>query len=153
MQIRRSGTQPSSRGMSEFFSGPVRIDPLFEAPLPARVTSVSVTFEPGSHTAWQSHSLGQTLIITSGFGVAQSEGEDPFGIRPGDVIWCAPGEKHWHGASRDTGMTHIAIVESIDGRAVQWMEKVTDEHYQAAAQMAKERRRNVVPPQPKYGRS
>lgn len=139
MQIRRSGTQRSSKGPTEYFTGSVRIDPLYEAPAPARVTSASVTFEPGARTAWHTHPLGQTLIVISGFGLTQCEGEEAVRIYPGDVIWCPPGHKHWHGAAPDTAMTHIAIVEALDGKAVDWMEKVTDEQYQAAARHAKDK--------------
>jgi quercetin dioxygenase-like cupin family protein len=139
MQIRRSGTQPSGKGPTEYFTGNVRIDPLFEAPTPARVSSVSVTFEPGARTAWHTHPLGQTLIVTSGFGLTQCAGEDAVEIHPGDVIWCPPGHKHWHGAAPNTAMTHIAIVEALDGKAVEWMEKVTDDQYQAAARSIRDR--------------
>jgi quercetin dioxygenase-like cupin family protein len=139
MQIRRSGSQPSTKGPTVYFSGEVRIDPLFEAPAPARVTSVSVTFEPGARTAWHTHPLGQTLIVLSGLGLTQCEGEHPVEIRPGDVIWCPPGHKHWHGAAPSTAMTHIAIVEALDGKTVEWMEKVTDEQYQTAARSAQQR--------------
>jgi quercetin dioxygenase-like cupin family protein len=133
MQIRRRGTQPSGKGPAAYFTGNVRIDPLFEAPEPARVTSVSVTFEPGARTAWHTHPLGQTLIVTAGTGLTQCEGESAAEIRPGDVIWCPPGDKHWHGAAPNTSMTHIAIVEALDGKTVDWLEQVTDEQYRTAA--------------------
>ena len=129
MDIKRNGTQPSGKGPEEYFSGAVRIDPLFQAPDPARVTGALVTFEPGARTAWHTHPLGQTLIVTSGSGWAQRMGGPVEEIRPGDVIWFPPGEKHWHGATATTGMTHIAVQERLDGKAVEWMEKVTDEEY------------------------
>jgi len=129
MDIKRNGTQPSGKGPEEYFTGAVRIDPLFQAPDPARVTGALVTFEPGARTAWHTHPLGQTLIVTSGSGWAQRMDGPVEEIRPGDVIWFPPGEKHWHGATATTGMTHIAIQEQLDGKAVEWMEKVTDEEY------------------------
>jgi quercetin dioxygenase-like cupin family protein len=135
MEIKRTGSQPSGRGPAEYFTGTVRIDPLFQAPAPARVLSASVTFEPGARTAWHTHPLGQNLIVTSGCGVVQSWGGPVAQIRPGDVIWCPPGEKHWHGATETTAMTHIAIVEQLDGKAVDWMEKVSDADYAAAARL------------------
>src|SRR5580704_2264089 len=131
MEIKRSGSQPSGRGPAEYFTGTARIDPLFEAPEPARALGVSVTFEPGARTAWHTHPLGQTLIVTSGCGWTQCWGEPKATIRPGDVIWCPPGKKHWHGATSTTAMTHIAIVEKLNGKPVDWMEKVTDEQYQS----------------------
>src|SRR3954463_4403711 len=131
MDIKRSGTQPSGKGPDEYFTGTVRIDPLFQAPDPARVAGASVTFEPGARTAWHTHPLGQTLIVTAGVGWAQREGGLVEEIRPGDVVWFPPGEKHWHGATATTGMTHIAIQEALDGRVVQWLEHVTDEQYEA----------------------
>jgi quercetin dioxygenase-like cupin family protein len=130
MDITRSGTQPSGKGPAECFTGTVRIDPLFQPPEPARALGVSVTFEPGARTAWHTHPLGQTLIVTAGCGLVQSRGGPIRKMRPGDVVWCPPGEKHWHGA---TAITHIAIVERLDGKAVDWMEKVTDEQYQAGS--------------------
>ena len=133
MDIKRSGTQPSGKGPAESFTGSVRIDPLFQSPEPARALGVSVTFEPGARTAWHTHPLGQTLIVTVGCGLVQSLGGPIRKIRPGDVVWCPPGEKHWHGATATAAMTHIAIVERLDGKAVDWMEKVTDEQYQAGA--------------------
>jgi quercetin dioxygenase-like cupin family protein len=129
MEIKRSGAQPSGRGPAEYFTGTVHIVPLFEAPDPARVRGASVTFEPGARTAWHTHPLGQTLIVTAGCGWAQHEGGPVEEIHPGDVVWFAPGEKHWHGATPATGMTHIAIQERLDGKAVDWMEHVTDEQY------------------------
>jgi len=129
MDIKRNGIQPSGKGPDDYFTGTVRVDPLFQAPAPARVTGASVTFEPGARTAWHTHPLGQTLIVTSGCGRAQREGGPIEELRPGDVIWFAPGEKHWHGAAAGTAMTHIAIAEAKDGKVVGWMEKVSDEQY------------------------
>jgi quercetin dioxygenase-like cupin family protein len=129
MEIRRAGTQASGKGPAEWFTGTVRIDPLFTAPEPALVQGASVTFEPGARTAWHTHPLGQTLIVTAGSGRAQRAGGPVEEIRPGDVVSFAPGEKHWHGASPTTAMTHIAIQERLDGRAVDWMEQVTDQEY------------------------
>jgi quercetin dioxygenase-like cupin family protein len=129
MEIRRIGTQASTKGPTDWFTGTVRIDPLFQAPAPARVQGVSVTFEPGARTAWHRHPLGQTLIITAGCGWVQRDGEPIEEARPGDVIWFPPGEKHWHGATPTTAMTHIAIQEQMDGKAVDWMEKVSEEQY------------------------
>jgi quercetin dioxygenase-like cupin family protein len=131
MDIKRSGSQPSSKGAAENFTGNVRVDPLFEAPDPARVRGASVTFEPGARTAWHSHPLGQTLIVTAGCGRAQRWGGKAEEIRPGDVIWIAPGEKHWHGAAPTTAVTHLAIQEHLDGKSADWMEKVSDDQYQA----------------------
>ena len=127
MQITRSGSQPSGKGPSEYFTGAVRVDQLFQAPDPARVTGASVTFEPGARTAWHTHPLGQTLIVTAGCGRVQHEGGPIEEVHAGDVIWFPPGEKHWHGASPTTAMTHIAIQEQLDGKAVDWLEKVSDE--------------------------
>jgi quercetin dioxygenase-like cupin family protein len=129
MEIKRSGSRPSGKGSSEYFTGTVRVDPLFEAPEPARVRGASVTFEPGARTAWHTHPLGQTLIVTSGFGWVQRWGGPVEEIRPGDVVWFEPGEKHWHGATRTTAMTHIAIQEALNGSPVDWMEKVSDDQY------------------------
>lgn len=129
MEIKRSGSQASTKGSADYFTGIVRIDPLFQAPEPARVRGASVTFEPGARTAWHTHPLGQTLVVTFGHGRAQREGGPIEEIRPGDVVWFARGEKHWHGASPTTAMTHIAIQEILDGSAVTWLEKVTDEQY------------------------
>ena len=131
MDIKRSGSQPSGTGPAEYFTGAVRIDPLFEAPAPARAVGASVTFEPGARTAWHSHPLGQTLIVTAGRGQVQRWGSPIEEIRPGDVIWFPPDEKHWHGATATTAMTHIAIQEQLDGKTADWMEKVSDEQYQA----------------------
>src|SRR5688572_17332265 len=129
MEIKRSGSQPSTKGNADWFTGTVRVDPLFEAPAPARVRGASVTFEPGARTNWHTHPLGQTLIVTAGCGRAQRDGGPVEEIRPGDVVWIPPGEKHWHGAAPTSAMTHIAIQEALDGKAVDWMEKVTDEQY------------------------
>src|SRR5512137_450449 len=126
MEIRRSGAQPSGQGPADWFTGTVRIDPLFAAPAPARVFGASVTFEPGARTAWHTHPLGQHLIVTAGCGWVQREGGPVEEIRPGDVVWFPPGEKHWHGASPATAMSHIAIQERLDGKAVEWWEKGTD---------------------------
>ncbi len=134
MDIKRNGSQPSDKGAVEYFTGSVRIDPLFQAHDPARAVDASVTFEPGARTAWHSHPLGQTLIVTSGCGRVQRWGGPIEDIRPGDVVWFAPGEKHWHGAGPNTAMTHIAIQEHLDGKAVDWMEKVSDEQYQQSPQ-------------------
>jgi quercetin dioxygenase-like cupin family protein len=130
MEIKRAGSQPSNKGPEDWFTGTVRIDPLFTAPAPARVAGASVAFEPGARTAWHTHPLGQTLIVIAGCGRAQRQEGPIEEIRPGDVIWFAPGEKHWHGASPTTAMTHIAIQENLDGKAVDWMEKVSDAQYQ-----------------------
>jgi quercetin dioxygenase-like cupin family protein len=129
MDIKRSGSQPSSKGPADYFTGTVRLDPLHQAADPARVASACVTFEPGARTAWHTHPLGQTLFVIAGAGRAQRAGGPIEEIRPGDVIWFAPGEKHWHGAAPTTAMTHIAIQERLDGRTVDWMEHVTDEQY------------------------
>jgi quercetin dioxygenase-like cupin family protein len=138
MEIKRAGSQPSTKGPADWFTGTVRIDPLFQ-PGPCRdvasgeggrVASASVTFEPGARTAWHTHPLGQRLIVTAGCGRAQREGGPVEEIRPGDVVWFPPGEKHWHGASPTTAMTHIAIQEQLDGKAVDWLEKVSDTQYQ-----------------------
>ena len=132
MNLRRCGSQPSTKGLAEYFTGNVRIDPLFDAPDPARARAASVTFEPGARTAWHTHPLGQNLIVTSGCGWVQSEGAPKEEIRPGDVVSCPRNEKHWHGATSTTAMTHIAIQEQLDGKVVEWLEKVSDEQYQAA---------------------
>jgi quercetin dioxygenase-like cupin family protein len=129
MEIKRNGTQPSYPGPADYFTGTVRVDPLFAAPDPARGTGAYVTFEPGARTAWHTHPLGQTLVVTSGCGRAQRWGGVIEEIHPGDVIWFAPGEKHWHGAAQTTAMTHIAIQEMLDGKAVDWMEQVSGEQY------------------------
>ena len=131
MEIRKSGSKPSTKGSADYFSGVVRIDPLFEAAAPGCVVGASVTFEPGARTAWHTHPLGQTLIVTSGCGWAQHLGGPVEEIRPGDIVWFPAGEKHWHGATSTTAMTHIAIQEKLDGKAVDWMEQVSDEQYQA----------------------
>ena len=129
MDIKRSGSQPSGKGPADYFTGTVRIDPLFEAPEPARARGASVTFEPGARTAWHTHPLGQTLIVTAGCGWAQREGGPKEEIRAGDVVWIPAGEKHWHGATAATAMTHIAIAEALDGKSVDWMEKVSDDQF------------------------
>lgn len=131
MLIRRAGTQPSGKGPSEWFTGTVRIDPLFPVSAPARAAGNTVTFEPGARTAWHTHPLGQVLIITAGLGRVQREGGPVEEIRPGDVVWFETGEKHWHGAGPTTAMTHIAIQESLEGKAVDWLEHVTDADYGA----------------------
>ena len=129
MEIKRGGSQPSRKGPADWFTGSVRIDPLFQAAEPARGQGAAVTFEPGARTAWHTHPLGQTLIVTFGVGWVQREGGPVEEIRPGDVVWFAPGEKHWHGASPTSGMTHIAIQEALNGKVVDWMEKVSDNQY------------------------
>ena len=130
MEIKRSGSQPSGKGPSEYFTGTVRIDPLYQAPAPARTFATSVTFEPGARTAWHTHPLGQTLIVTAGCGLVQSCGGLIMKLRLGYVVWIPLGQKHWHGATATTAMTHLAIVEQLDGKTVDWMEKVSDEQYQ-----------------------
>ena len=130
MDIRRADSQDSNTGSADWFTGSVLINPLFEAPAPARVRVASVTFGPGARTAWHTHPLGQTLVVTSGLGWAQRDGGPIEEIRPGDVVWFAPNEKHWHGATPTSAMTHIAIQEALDGKVVQWMEKVSDQQYQ-----------------------
>jgi quercetin dioxygenase-like cupin family protein len=129
MNLMRVGSQPSRKAPEAYFTGNVRMDPLNSPPEPSRVSVVSVTFEPGARSAWHTHPLGQTLIVTAGCGWTQCEGEPIVEIRAGDVIWCPPGHKHWHGASATTAMTHIGIQEALDGVSVVWMEKVTDEEY------------------------
>src|SRR5947199_114705 len=131
MEIKRAGSQPSGKGPADWFTGTVRIDPIITTPDPALVSAAAVTFEPGARTAWHTHPLGQTLIVTAGSGLAQREGGPIEEIRPGDVVWFLPNEKHWHGAAPTTAMTHIAIQEKKDGKVVDWMEKVSDEQYQA----------------------
>ncbi|MCC5648032.1 cupin domain-containing protein [Nostoc sp. CHAB 5824] len=129
MEISRNGSRPANKGSDEYFTGSVRVDPLFQAGDPARVVGASVTFEPGARTAWHTHPLGQTLIVTAGCGWAQRENGSIEEIQPGDVVWFPPGEKHWHGATATTALTHIAIQEQLDGKTVDWMEKVSDEQY------------------------
>jgi len=129
MQIKRVGSRPSGQGPVDWFTGRVRIDPLFDAHEPARAGGASVTFEPGARTAWHTHPLGQTLIVTAGCGWVQRWGGPVEEIRPADVVWIPPDEKHWHGATATTAMTHIAIQEYLDGRAVEWLEQVSDEQY------------------------
>jgi quercetin dioxygenase-like cupin family protein len=131
MEIKRVGTQQSRNGPAEYFTGSVRIDDLINAAAPARVRGASVTFEPGARTAWHTHPLGQTLIVMSGCGRAQRWGGPIEEIRPGDVVWFPPGEKHWHGATPTMAMTHIAVQEHLDGTAVEWLEHVSDEQYQS----------------------
>lgn len=133
MELKRSGSQPSGKGPAENFTGSVRVDPLFAAVAPGRAAGALVTFEPGARSAWHTHPLGQTLIVTAGCGWVQSEGGPKRVIRPGDVVTCPPGEKHWHGATATTGMSHIAIQEALDGKPVDWLEKVSDEQYLAEA--------------------
>jgi quercetin dioxygenase-like cupin family protein len=129
MDLKRNGTQSSGKGPADYFTGTVRIDPLLQAKEPSRVNAASVTFEPGARTAWHTHPLGQTLIVTAGFGRAQSWGGPIEELRPGDVVTFAPGEKHWHGASPTTAMTHVALHEALDGKTVDWLEQVSDEQY------------------------
>lgn len=131
MEIKKNGSQASAKGPADYFTGTVRVDPLFSPSAPARGFGASVTFEPGARTAWHTHPLGQTLIVTAGAGLVQSWGGPILEIRPGDVVWFPPGEKHWHGASPTTAMTHIAIVEVLDGKSADWMEKVSDEQYRS----------------------
>jgi quercetin dioxygenase-like cupin family protein len=129
MEIKRVGSRPSVKGPAEWFTGTVRLDGSFEGEEPARVAGASVTFEPGARTAWHTHPLGQTLIVMSGCGRVQRWGGPVEEIRPGDVVWISPGEKHWHGAAATTAMTHLAIQEKLDGKAVDWMEPVTDAQF------------------------
>ena len=129
MQIKHSGSEASRKGPADWFTGRVRIDPLFQAPEPSRVNGGHVTFEPGARTAWHTHPLGQTLIVTFGLGWVKREGGPVEEIRPGDVVWFPPGEKHWHGATPNTAMSHIAIQEALDGKAVEWLEHVSDAQY------------------------
>lgn len=129
MDIKRAGTRATNRGPAEYFTGAVQIEPLIQAEAPARVAAASVTFEPGARTAWHTHPLGQTLIVTSGVGRAQREGGPVEEIRRGDVVWFPPGEKHWHGAAPDSSMTHIAMQEAANGKTVEWLEQVTDDQY------------------------
>jgi quercetin dioxygenase-like cupin family protein len=136
MEIKRVGAQASAKGPSDWFTGSVRIDPLFQAPEPAFVQGASVTFEPGARTAWHTHPLGQTLIVTAGCGWAQRDGGVVEVLHPGDVVWFSPGEKHWHGATTTTGMTHIAIQEKLDGNVVEWQEHVTDAQYRSGEKQA-----------------
>ena len=135
MNIKRNGSRPSGKGPAEWFTGNVRIDPMHQADAPARVSIANVTFEPGSRSAWHSHPLGQTLIVTAGSGRVQKWGEKIEEIHPGDVVWTSPGEKHWHGAAPTIAMTHISIVEQLDGKSADWMEHVSDEQYQAGSEL------------------
>jgi quercetin dioxygenase-like cupin family protein len=130
LNIKRNGSTPSARGPTDYFTGTVRIDNPFQGRAPARVGGATVTFEPGARTAWHTHPLGQTLLVFSGVGRVQREGCPIEEIRAGDIVWIEPGEKHWHGASPTTAMTHVAIAEGLDGKVVDWMEHVTDEQYQ-----------------------
>lgn len=130
MKIDKNGSQPSAKGPADWFTGVVRIDPLFAANEFRQGAAAVVTFEPGARTAWHTHPLGQTLIVTAGFGLVQREGGPVEEVRPGDVVWFEPGEKHWHGASPTTAMTHIAVQENLDGKVVNWMEHVSDDQYQ-----------------------
>src|SRR6266513_2773491 len=139
MEIKRAGSQPSTKGPADWFTGTVRIDPLFEAPEPARVRAAKVTFEAGARTAWHTHPLGQTLIVMSGLGWVQCEGGPIQEIRPGDVVWFAPNEKHWHGAAPTTAMTHIAIQEALNDKVVEWMKHVTDEEYRLGTQESRKK--------------
>lgn len=129
MEIVRAGDQPSTKGSPDYFTGAVRVDPLFARQAPARVAGALVTFEPGARTAWHTHPLGQTLIVASGLGWAQRWGGPVEELRPGDVVWFPPGEKHWHGASAGAGMSHYAIQEALDGKTVEWLEQVADDDY------------------------
>jgi len=129
MDIKKNGSQPSAKGPSDYFTGTVRVDMPFSGTEPARVSGATVTFEPGARTTWHTHPLGQTLIVTAGCGRVQRWGGPVEEIRPGDIVWIKPGEKHWHGASKTTAMTHIAIAEVLDGKVVDWMEEVSDEQY------------------------
>ena len=136
MDIHRNGSRPSAKGSADYFTGAVRIDPLLATAAPARAAGATVTFEPGARTAWHTHPLGQSLVVLSGLGRVQREGGPVEEIRPGDVVWFAPGEKHWHGASPSTAMTHIAIQEALDGKVVDWMEHVSDEEYAGTLRVA-----------------
>ncbi|MYZ43583.1 (R)-mandelonitrile lyase [Schauerella aestuarii] len=129
IKITSAGTHPSAKGPADYFTGTVRIDAPFQGEAPARIGGATVTFEPGARTAWHTHPLGQTLIVTSGIGLVQELGKPVQTIKPGDIVWIAPAVKHWHGASANTAMTHIAVAEAVDGKAVEWLEKVTDEQY------------------------
>jgi quercetin dioxygenase-like cupin family protein len=147
MEIRRSGSQPSGKGPADYFTGSVRLDPLFVSPAPGRTNGLSVTFEPGARAAWHSHPLGQILIVTAGCGLVQRRGGPIEQIRPGDVVVIAPGEVHWHGATATTAMTHIAIMEQQEGDAVDWKEHVTEEEYQAAPQQKDETGKRCLSPE------
>jgi len=137
MEIKRAGSQPSGKGPTDWFTGTVRIDPLFQTSAPARVAGAAVTFEPGARTAWHTHPLGQTLIVTGGCGLAQRTGGPVEEIRPGDVVWFPPNEKHWHGAASTSAMTNIASPEALDGTVIEWMETVTDEQYRVPPRQTK----------------
>jgi quercetin dioxygenase-like cupin family protein len=129
MKIDRNGSRPSTKGSPDYFSGSVRVEPAFQVGEPMRLNAGSVTFEPGARTAWHTHPLGQTLVVTAGLGWVQTEGGQIEEVRPGDVVWFPPGEKHWHGATSTTAMTHIAVQESLNGKNVDWLEKVSDAQY------------------------
>jgi quercetin dioxygenase-like cupin family protein len=129
MELKRAGSQPSQKGPAEFFTGTVRLDPLHSAPAPGRVTCATVTFEPGARTAWHTHPLGQILLVTAGCGWTRCDGGPRYEIRAGDVIWCPPNHRHWHGATATTAMTHIAVTEGLEGKFVVWQEHVTDKEY------------------------
>jgi quercetin dioxygenase-like cupin family protein len=145
MDIKRSGSQPSRKGPADYFTGSVRVDPLFQVDDPERPVVINVTFEPGARTAWHAHPLGQILIVTAGAGLAQSRDGPIEEIRPGDVVWVPPGEEHWHGATPTTALTHIAIMEQRDRQGVRWMEEVSDEEYPAepGAEKGKTRKGSV----------
>src|SRR4051812_34542675 len=143
MEITRVGSQPSAKGPGEWFTGAVRIDPLFQPNDSRRAAAATVTFEPGARTAWHTHPLGQTLIVMSGCGWVQREGGPVEEIHPGDVVWFPPEEKHWHGAAATIGMSHIALQEALDGKVVEWMEKVSDKQYQGGAQTMVDGRQTV----------
>lgn len=138
MEIKRSGSQPSSKGQAQYFTGNVRVDPIFQPNEHTHAAGASVMFEPGARSAWHTHLLGQTLIVTAGRGRVQNWGGEIEEILPGDVVWCPPGEKHWHGAAPTTTMTHISIVEQVDGKSAEWMEHVSDEQYLAGAETSGE---------------
>jgi quercetin dioxygenase-like cupin family protein len=133
MEIKRNGSQRPMKGPADWFTGTVRVEPLFAAPAPALVQGASVTFEPGARTVWHTHPLGQTLIVTAGVGWTQRDGGAVEEIRPGDVVWFAPGERHWHGATATTAMTHIAVQENLDGKVVEWLEPVSEAEYGAGS--------------------
>jgi quercetin dioxygenase-like cupin family protein len=135
MELTRNGTQSSAQGPAQYFTGKVRVDPLFKAPAPARAVGAYVTFEPCARSNWHTHPLGQMLVVTAGCGLVQSWGGPIRILRPGDIVWCPPGEKHWHGAASTTAMTHLAITEELNGKVVDWLERVSEEQYGTAAQV------------------
>ncbi len=151
IRIMRSGSQPSRQAPAENFTGSVRVDPLFQAIAPARASGFLVTFEPGAHTAWHTHTLGQILIVTAGTGRVQRWGDSVEGIRQGDVVWIPPGQKHWHGAAPNSSMAHIAIVEQLDGKTVDWMEKVSDAQYSTPVHVQAAGTDAAVKPRPSQG--